>query len=150
MGDDMAWRRKRRSTVIVVALVLLAGVSTAVWLLARGANADAGTSADSSPPAGTALSADDRAMLEASLVSEDSQVVAAVLAAGFDDAYLADGGGPLLPPGSTISIDPSTFAHGAELASVDAELTGPEPGSWQLTLAYQDDAWLVVNAVPAP
>lgn len=150
MGNEIVLQRHRRSIVVVVVLVLLAGVSVIVWLVLRGEDHGADSVAVSSPSAGPTFSTADGALLETSLVSPDPETVASVLAAGFGDAYLEDGGGRLLPDGSTISIDPSSLVRGNELSTVDAEVTGPEPGSWQLTIARQDDAWLVVSAVPGP
>jgi hypothetical protein len=56
-------------------------------------------------------------------------------------------GKPLLPSGSHVSINDATFhALSAQLAYVDAAVTGPNPGRWQLVLVRESGQWFLFGA----
>lgn len=55
-------------------------------------------------------------------------------------------GKSLLPFGSHLAINRTTFrALSAQLATVDATVSGPSPGRWQLVLVRESDQWLLLG-----
>jgi hypothetical protein len=53
---------------------------------------------------------------------------------------------PWLPTGSRVSITGSTFrAVSAQMATVDAIVSGPDAGRWQLVLAHETGRWLLIG-----
>jgi hypothetical protein len=53
---------------------------------------------------------------------------------------------PLLPAGSRLVISKSSFRQvTTQTATVDAAVTGPMPGRWQLLLVRQDSQWLLIG-----
>ena len=55
-------------------------------------------------------------------------------------------GRPLLPARSRLVISKSSFRPvTSQTATVDAIVTGPSPGRWQLLLVRQDGQWLVIG-----
>lgn len=60
-------------------------------------------------------------------------------------------GKPLLPAGSRLRINPATFhSLSPRLGTVDAVVTGAEPGRWQLTLIRESGHWLVLGTKKLP
>ena len=52
----------------------------------------------------------------------------------------------LLPAGSRLVIRRSTFRQvTSETAVVDAVVTGPSPGRWELLLVRQEGQWLLIG-----
>ena len=52
----------------------------------------------------------------------------------------------LLPAGSHVSINQATFRElSGQLATVDAVVSGPAPGHWQLVLVRESGQWLLVG-----
>ena len=74
-------------------------------------------------------------------VVSQSNVIATELRSQFDSR-----GKPLLPAGSHVSINDATFhALSAQLATVDAVVSGPDPGRWQLVLVREAGRWLLLS-----
>jgi hypothetical protein len=54
---------------------------------------------------------------------------------------------PLLPPGSRLSIDSATFhSFSPQLATVNAVVSGPSVGHWQLVLVREAGEWLLLGS----
>jgi len=84
--------------------------------------------------------------LSAPAMSEQAAVVAAELR-----PQLADGGGPLLPPGSRVRVSDRTFhATSAGTGVVQAVVSGPKPGRWQLLLTKENGQWLLIGTREMP
>jgi hypothetical protein len=53
---------------------------------------------------------------------------------------------PLLPTGSDIRFEPATFdARSSRTATVEAIVTGSEPGLWQILLVSEGSKWFVIG-----
>jgi len=53
---------------------------------------------------------------------------------------------PVLPAGSAVRLDLATFTvTEPDAAVVDATVSGPEPGRWQLSLVQEGGQWLVIG-----
>ena len=91
----------------------------------------------------TALPTADVQALEERLSAVRSGDVAPALALSVRQAYLSSGGS-LLPGGSHVAIVPGTehFVSPA-LGSVEADVTGPEPGRYILLLVSEGGQWHV-------
>lgn len=84
--------------------------------------------------------------IDAPTVTAQAGIVAAEIRGQFEKL-----GKPLLPPGSRLSIDAATFhAASAQFATVNAAVTGPQPGSWQLVLIREDGQWLLLGTRKLP
>gem|GEM_PF-6377371 len=80
--------------------------------------------------------------IQSDLVSTTPATVETVLAAPVRAAY-ANAPFVLLPPGSSLVIDPSTMVVTGNTATVTAKVTGQQPGTWLLLLDNEDGKWLV-------
>lgn len=85
--------------------------------------------------------------IESAIVSQDASVVGTVLTADVAQAVAADRTGPLLPAGSTLTIDQTSFVGRGDVATVSATVDGPQPGQWLLTLMWENQTWTVAGAV---
>ena len=131
---------RRRAVVIAVAGVLAAAVVAGLILAVMGAKNE--------PLA--VLTPGQAAHLERGLsapeVSEQAAVVAAELR-----PQLADGGVPLLPPGSRVRVSDRTFhATSAGTGVVQAVVSGPKRGRWQLLLTKENGQWLLIGTREMP
>jgi hypothetical protein len=129
---------KRLALLIVAAVVVVAAVATVLVL---------GGGRSSTPGHGSLPQARVRE-LEKALVSQDPATQqSAIDPAVF--ASLQQTGQPLLPAGSTVTIDPSTARVEGHAATVSATVTGPRSGTFTLQLALENGAWVVFAAEPA-
>ena len=137
----MAVRRTRIFGLIAAAVVLVAG-GTAVGLLATSGNP---RSAARTSALVSKLGSAQQARLERGLVAPNITADAAVLADEIRPQFLAKGQ-RLLPAGSRVRIDPATFkASSPQTAMVNASITGPQPGRWQLLLTKESGKWLLIG-----
>jgi len=134
-----ARRGKRLALLVVGAFVVGAAVAT-VLVLVRGGRA--------STPGHGSLPQARVQQLEKALVSQDPATQqSAIDPAVF--ASLQQAGQPLLPAGSTVTIDPSTARVEGHAATVSATVTGPRSGTFTLQLALENGTWGVFAAEPA-
>ena len=135
-----ARRGKRLALLIVGAVVVVAAVATVLVLVLRGG--------PSSTPGHGSLPQARVRQLEKALVSQDP----ATQQSAIDPAVFASmqqAGEPLLPAGSTVTIDPSTARVEGHAATVSATVTGPRSGTFTLQLALENGTWVVFAAEPA-
>jgi hypothetical protein len=79
--------------------------------------------------------------IAASSITSQARVVAVELRSQFEGR-----GKPLLPPGSRIAINTVTFHElSPQLATVDATVSGPARGHWQLVLVREAGQWLLLS-----
>jgi hypothetical protein len=134
----MVVRAGNRGKVIVAAvgLVLLAGLGVGLAVGLRG----------SSPTnAATVFTVPQQQRLEkgitAPTVTSQANIVAVEVRHAFETR-----GKPLVPAGSHVTINQTTFRElSAQLATVDAVVSGPAPGRWQLVLVHESGRWLLVG-----
>lgn len=86
--------------------------------------------------------------LQVALSSPDVAVQAAALDPLVRET-LQESGRPLLPAGSSVTIDEGSSAITGETATVLASVRGPQAGKFTLLLALEDGVWRVFSAVPA-
>jgi hypothetical protein len=125
-------------TIAIVGMLVLAGLGVGLAV---------GLSGTPSSPAAAAatLPAPQQVRLErgitASTVAVQASVVATEVRSQFEQL-----GKSLLPAGSRLSIDSATFhALSAQLATVDATVSGPSPGRWRLVLVREAGQWLLLG-----
>lgn len=133
-------RRRLLLWLIAVALVLLAGVAVVLVLLLRSGSSGA-------PPHGSLPQARVQ-QLQKALVSQDPATQQGALDPTVF-AGLQQTGQPLLPAGSTLTIDPATERVNGRSATVSATVTGPRSGQFTLELAQENGSWVVFAADPA-
>jgi hypothetical protein len=135
-------RRTRRLLLgsIAVGLVLLAGVAVVLVLLLR-------SGSSSAPPHGSLPQARVQ-QLQKALVSQDPATQQSALDPAVY-AGLQQTGQPLLPAGSTLTIDPSTARVEGHAATVSATVKGPRSGRFTLQLALENGTWVVFAADPS-
>ncbi|MCA1674273.1 MAG: hypothetical protein LC799_19480 [Actinobacteria bacterium] len=98
--------------------------------------------------AGPALSKPEADALSAAVTSADPAARATALAAEVAREPSA-AGKPLLPEGSTLAIDASTFQVNPNgLAAVEASVSGPAAGRWRLILVKESGAWKLLATEP--
>jgi len=133
--------RGRRLVLLIVGAALVGAATAAFLVLVLGVGR-------SSTPAHGSLPQARVRQLEQALVSKDPATVqGAIDPAVF--ASLQQAGQPLLPPGSTLTIDRSTTRVDGHAATVSADVTGPRSGKFTLQLALEDGTWVVFAADPA-
>ena len=60
-------------------------------------------------------------------------------------------GKALLAGGSRVRISPATFhVVSAQIATLDATVSGPAPGRWQLVLVREGGQWLLIDSKRLP
>ncbi|MDQ3641551.1 MAG: hypothetical protein M3450_08845 [Actinomycetota bacterium] len=120
----------------------------------NGSNGAAPTATSSAPVtattvAGPALSKPEADALSAAVTSADPAARATALAADVAREPSA-AGRSLLPEGSTLAIDASTFQVTRDgLAAVEASVSGSSPGRWRLILVNESGAWKLLATEPA-
>ena|SRR5689334_16272913 len=83
--------------------------------------------------------------LEKGITAPTVTAQAAVVAAEVRSQFVSQRQ-PLLPPGSHLSISSTTFRTvSAQMATVDATVTGAEVGRWQLVLVRERSQWLLIG-----
>jgi hypothetical protein len=86
-----------------------------------------------------------QARLERDIAARSVQAEANVVAPQVRAAFVQKGR-LLLPAGSRLVIRRSTFRQvTSETAVVDAVVTGPSPGRWELLLVRQEGQWLLIG-----
>src|ERR1039458_1477881 len=122
----------------IVGVVLLAGVGAG---LAVGLS---GPSTTTTARATTVFTGPQQQRLEKGITAPTVTSQASVVAVEVRHAFEARGK-PLLPAGSHVSINQATFHElSAQLATVDAVVSGPAPGRWQFVLVHESGLWLLV------
>jgi hypothetical protein len=120
--------RRWKLIAALVGVVLLAGVGLG---LAVGLS---GPSTTTTARATTVFTGPQQQRLEKGITAPTVTSQASVVAVEVRHAFEARGK-PLLPAGSHVSINQATFHElSAQLATVDAVVSGPAPGRWQLLL----------------
>jgi len=123
----------------IVGVVLLAGVGVG---LAVGLS---GPSTTTTARATTVFTGPQQQRLEKGITAPTVTSQASVVAVEVRHAFEARGK-PLLPAGSHVSINQATFHElSAQLATVDAVVSGPAPGRWQFVLVRESGQWLLVG-----
>jgi len=123
----------------IVGVVLLAGVGVG---LAVGLS---GPSTTTTARATTVFTGPQQQRLEKGITAPTVTSQASVVAVEVRHAFEARGK-PLLPAGSHVSINQTTFHElSAQLATVDAVVSGPAPGRWQFVLVRESGQWLLVG-----
>lgn len=117
-----------------------------LFLMAIGCNS-------STRPSGGDTTSDGRATLEktdadilgADIVSSDPSVRGQVVSSNISEQTEISAS-PLLPSGSTVAIDISTFNTAAfGLASVEATVVGSSPGRWLLYIVKEQGEWKLLG-----
>jgi len=130
----------RRSKLVVgaISLLVLAGAGTGLALSLHGS-----TSGPAARLAG--LTNQQQLRLQHGVTASTVVAQAAVVAREVRNQFVSRGQ-PLLPAGSRLSIIAKTFhALSAQMATVDATVTGPQPSRWQLVLVREAGEWLVLG-----
>jgi hypothetical protein len=123
----------------IVGGVLLAGVGVG---LAVGLS---GPSSTATARATTVFTGPQQQRLEKGITAPTVTSQASVVAVEVRHAFETRGK-PLLPAGSHVSINQATFHEvSAQLATVDAVVSGPAPGHWQFVLVRESGQWLLVG-----
>jgi hypothetical protein len=130
--------RHWKLAVAIVGVLALAGLGTGLAVGLSG------------PSSGTAPAAPQFTMpqqirleqeITAPTVASQASIVAIEVRSQFEGR-----GKPLLPAGSRLSINDATFhALSAQLATVDATVSGPSPGRWQFVLVREANQWLLLG-----
>lgn len=90
-------------------------------------------------------------MLQSAISATNVATVATILAPSFRASY-AKHPVPLLPPGTSITLDTAhatTSSTAADVVVVPATLAGAHPGKWFLIVTSIDGQWLLLGTVPA-
>jgi len=131
--------RRWKLIAALVGVVLLAGVGLG---LAVGLS---GPSTTTTARATTVFAGPQQQRLEKGITAPTVTSQASVVAVEVRHAFEARGK-PLLPAGSHVSINQTTFHElSAQLATVDAVVSGPAPGRWQFVLVRESGQWLLVG-----
>ena len=123
----------------IVGVLVLAGLGAGLAFGLRGST--------TSPAAASAgLSSSQRVRLEKGITAPTIAAQAGVVAGEVRKQFEGRGKG-LLPPGSRLSIQPTTFhALSSQLATVDAAVTGPSASRWQLVLVREAGQWQLLGS----
>ena len=130
--------RHRKFVVAIFGVLALAGLGIALAVAFSGSSSGtAAAAAAFTPPQQLRLEKG----ITAPTAASQADVIATELRSQFDSR-----GRPLLPPGSHVSINDATFhALSAQLATVDAVVSGSDPGRWQLVLVREAGRWLLLS-----
>lgn len=128
--------RGRRLAVVIIGVLAAGGLAVAVI---------AGLGGFSPSSAGGGLSSSQQERLESGIANPAVAAEAAILALDLRAQFMKRDQ-PLLPPGSHLSINAASFhATSADTATVDAVVSGPAPGHWQLMLIRESGSWLLIG-----
>ena len=131
--------RHWKSIAAILGVVILAGVGVALAVGLRGSTATTRARAE------TTFTGRQQQRLENGITARTIAAQASVVAVEVRHAFEARGK-PLLPVGSHVSVNQATFHElSAQLATVDAAVSGPHPGHWQLVLVREAGQWLLVG-----
>lgn len=137
----MAVRKRSKYSLIAASCVLLAaGLTVGLITVSSGSRSPARGRASAA-----VFSSAQLVRLERGLTAPTVDSQAAVVAPQIRTQFL-DRGQPLLPAGSRVRISSATFRFArAGLATVNAVITGPEAGRWQLILIRNQGHWLIIG-----
>jgi hypothetical protein len=128
------WLEWLRAVTVMPAVI---AVSAALLASCSGSSQPSGPSRTLAPA--------QQAKLEREIAARSVQAEADVVALQVRAAFVQKGR-PLLPAGSRLVIRRSTFRQvTSETAVVDAVVTGPSPGWWELLLVRQEGQWLLIG-----
>ena len=133
-------KRHWKLTVVVAGVLALAGLGIGLAVGLSGSSSSATTAA---PAARLTMAQQVRLEqgITASAVTAQASVLAIEVRSQFEQQ-----GKPLLPAGSHVSINDTTFrALSAQVAAVDASVSGPSPGQWQFVLVRESGQWLLLG-----
>jgi hypothetical protein len=138
----MALRKRLKFGLAAVAGLLVAAGVAVVLLTVTGTHQGSASA--------VGFSSAEQARLQRGLtapsIAAQSRVVAAEIRAQFIGR-----GRLLLPAGSRVHIEPATFdARSVKTATVDAIITGPKPGHWQLLLINESGNWQLIGTKRLP
>jgi hypothetical protein len=130
--------RRRRLIIGIVGVVVLAGVATGLAVRLSGPTG--------SPAAVSGrLTTPQQERLEKGITAPTVTAQAGVLAKEVRSQFVNQDQ-PLLAPGSRLSISSPTFhALSSQMATVNATVTGPQAGRWQLVLVREAGQWLLIG-----
>lgn len=127
--------RKWRFVAAAAVLLALAGLGAGLAVGLGG----------SSSTTGPSLTHAERARLEQGISAPTIAAEASVLAIEVRTQF-EQTGRRLLPAGSQLTINDATLrAVSAQMATIDATETGPDPGHWQLMLVREAGHWQVLG-----
>lgn len=138
---------RNRWLAVGCVVAVCVGVVAVVLLMAR---PRAVQGADDGRPGSVSLSEADVHAIESGSVSQYLAPTAVILIPEARDSF-QDDNHPLLPAESQMVIDSDSATGFQDSAStVNATVTGPQPGAFALELNYADDHWLLSSAVSTP
>jgi hypothetical protein len=145
MGGGVTVPKQWAIGLVAVIALVAGGIATALLLTAGGT-----TSAVRTSELAVKLGSGQQARLERGMTAPHITAEAAVLAIEIRAQFL-DKGQLLLPAGSWVRIDRATFeASSSATATVDASVTGPQSGHWQLLLVREHGNWLLIGTRKLP
>jgi hypothetical protein len=134
--------RHRKLIIAVVGMLALAGLGIGLAVGLSGAPPSASAAVTFTTPQQVRLEQG----ITAPTVTAQANIVATEVRSQFEDR-----GKPLLTAGSRLSITASTFhAISAQIATVDAIVSGPHAGRWQLVLVHETGRWLLIGTRKLP
>lgn len=129
---------RRRLIVGIVGVVALAGLATGLAVRLSGPTGSPAT-------ASAGLTTSQQELLEKGITAPTVTAQAGVVAEEVRSQFVNQDQ-PLLAPGSHLSIRSTTFhAVSAQMATVDASVTGSQAGRWQLVLVREGKQWLLIG-----
>lgn len=131
--------RRRRLLLAISVCALIALGSGAALLASTGGGRSSG-----STTAHAEFGRADQLRLGAALASQDPTSFKAALAPALQSA-LGDPRNSMLPPGSTVSFVPTTFNQRGGVATITADVRGPQRGHFKVLLTREGERWLVLG-----
>ena len=139
----MKWHWKL--TVPIVGVVVLAGAGIGLAVGLRGSSQSQATAAPTITVAAAQFTKSQQVRLEQGITAPTVTAEASILAIEVRSQFEQQGK-PLLPAGSHVSILDATFhAFSAQLATVNATVTGSSSGHWTFVLVRETGQWLLVG-----
>ena len=139
-GTRPRQRRRLRFAIASCALVVLAIALVAVVLTGGGGSGPA-----TRVRTGHAtLERADQLRLQAALASQDQASFVQALAPTLRPA-LGDPRSSMLPPGSTVTLVAASFKQRGNVATITANVRGPQPGQFTVLLTREAGHWLVLG-----
>jgi hypothetical protein len=143
-GGPVSIRRRSAYALVIAGSLALAGGLSATLFLGSSKPANQKTYV------ATAFSTAQEVRLERGLtaraIAEQAEVLAPVVRREFVGI-----GKPLLPAGSKVRFELSTFdERSSRTATVDAVVTGPKAGRWQVLLVSESSRWFVIGTRRLP